>query len=70
MRGSGFIERSEDAVDEVELAQAAVFSLQQAARRLRTLAGQAQSADLRTQLDTLALMLDEHARDLQERAPS
>ena len=59
-----------DAVDEVELAQAAVFSLQQAASRLRTLAGLAQSADLRTQLDMLALMLDEHARDLQERAPS
>jgi hypothetical protein len=57
-------------VDEVELAQAAVFSLQQAARRLRTLAGQAQSADLRAQLDTLALTLDEHARDLQERAHS
>ena len=57
-------------MDEVELAQAAVFSLQQAASRLRTLAGLAQSADLRTQLEALALMLDEHARDLQERAPS
>jgi hypothetical protein len=57
-------------VDEVELAQAAVFSLQQAARRLRTLADQAQSADLRTQLGRLALTLDEHARELQERAPS
>jgi hypothetical protein len=57
-------------VDEVELAQAAVFSLQQAAHRLRTLAGQAQSADLRAQLDALAVTLDEHARELQERAPS
>jgi len=57
-------------VDEVELAQAAVFSLQQAASRLRTLAGQAQSADLRNQLEALALRLDEHARDLEERAPS
>ena len=57
-------------MDEVELAQAAVFSLQQAASRLRTLAGQAQSADLRNQLEALALRLDEHARDLEERAPS
>ena len=35
-----------DAVDEVELAEAAIFSLNQAARRLRTLADQARSTDL------------------------
>ncbi len=54
-------------MDEVELAQAAIFSLNQAARRLRTLAEQAHSPALRTQLEALAVILDGHARDLQTR---
>lgn len=51
-------------MDEVELAEAAIFSLNQAARRLRTLAEQAQSTDLRAQLGGLADVLDDHARQL------
>jgi len=59
-----------DEVDEVELAEAAIFSLNQAARRLRTLADQAQSGDLRAQLQTLANVLDDHATQLKARRPT
>jgi rubrerythrin len=58
-----------DEVDEVELAEAAIFSLNQAARRLRTLADQAQSQDLRAQLQTLAEVIDDHANRLTARRP-
>lgn len=51
-------------MDEVELAEAAIFSLNQGARRLRTLSEQAQSPALRAQLAALADVLDEHARQL------
>ena len=54
----------EGKVDEVELAEAAYFSLNQAAQRLRTLADQARSPDLRTRLRTLADTIDQHAREL------
>ena len=57
-------------MDEVELAEAAIFSLNQAARRLRTLADQARSPDLQAQLRTLADALDEHARQLQALRPT
>ena len=59
-----------DEVDEVELAEAAIFSLNQAARRLRTLADQAQSEDLRAHLQTLADVLDDHAIQLTARRPT
>ena len=52
-------------MDEVELAEAAIFSLNQAARRLRTLADQAQSGELQAQLRTLAEVVDGHARQLE-----
>ena len=54
----------EGEVDEVELAEAAIFSLNQAAQRLRTLAGQARSRDLQARLRTLADTLDAQAREL------
>jgi hypothetical protein len=53
-----------DEVDEVELAEAAIFSLNQAARRLRTLADQARSTDLQAQLRALGDLLDTHAGEL------
>jgi hypothetical protein len=53
-----------DEVDDVELAEAAVFSLHQAARRLRTLAEQARAADPRQRRVTLAGTLDERAGQL------
>jgi hypothetical protein len=59
-----------DEVDEVELAEAAIFSLNQAARRLRTLADQTQSEDLRARLQTLADVLDDHAIQLTARRPT
>ena len=55
---------SEGEVDQVELAEAAIFSLNQAAQRLRTLADQARSPELRTRLRTLADTVDGHAREL------
>lgn len=51
-------------MDEAELAEAAIFSLGQAAQRLRTLADQAHAADLRQRLRALADTLDEQARQL------
>jgi len=51
-------------VDEVELAQAAIFSLEQAARRIRTLADQASTPALVEQLRALAELIDGHAREL------
>ncbi|MBX3023977.1 hypothetical protein KF840_03610 [bacterium] len=51
-------------MDEVELAEAAIFSLKQAAQRLRTLAEQTQSADLRDRLRALADSIDEQTRHL------
>jgi hypothetical protein len=51
-------------VDEIELTQAAVFSLQQAAQRIRTLADQARAQALNEQLRALADVIDGHARDL------
>ncbi|HSQ01604.1 MAG TPA: hypothetical protein VL049_30640 [Candidatus Dormibacteraeota bacterium] len=57
-------------MDEVELAEAAIFSLNQAVRRLRTLADQAHSEDLRAQLRTLADVVDDHANQLEFRRPT
>lgn len=57
-------------MDEVELAEAAVFSLGQAAGRLRALADQAHSPALQAQLRTLAEALDGHAREIQARRPA
>ena len=57
-------------MDEVELAEAAIFSLNQAARRLRTLADQAQSEELRAQLQSLADVIDDHANQLTARRPT
>ena len=54
-------------MDQVELAEAAIFSLNQAAQRLRTLADQARSPELATRLRTLADTVDEQARELHVR---
>lgn len=51
-------------MDEVELAQAAIFSLEQAARRIRVLADQASTPALVEQLRGLADVVDGHAREL------
>lgn len=51
-------------MDEAELAQAAIFSLEQAARRIRTLADQATTPALIGQLQGLADLVDGHAREL------
>ena len=51
-------------MDEVELAQAAIFSLEQAGRRIRVLADQASTPALVEQLRALADVVDGHAREL------
>lgn len=51
-------------VDESELAQAAIFSLEQSARRIRALADQARTPQLVEQLRGLADLIDGHAREL------
>ncbi|MFN8643613.1 MAG: hypothetical protein U0802_18865 [Candidatus Binatia bacterium] len=57
-------------MDEVELTQAAIFCLEQAARRIRTLADQVRGADLGSHLRALADQIDGHARDLAGRRPA
>lgn len=57
-------------MDEAELAQAAIFSLEQAARRIRTLADQATTSALVEQLQGLADLVDGHARELAARRAS
>lgn len=51
-------------MDEVELAEAAIFSLNQAGQRLRALAEQTRSVELRAQLRSLADAIDAQARQL------
>ena len=51
-------------VDELELTQAAIFSLEQAARRIRALADRARTPELVEQLRALADLIDRHASDL------
>jgi hypothetical protein len=57
-------------VDELELAHAAIFSLEQAARRIRTLADEADAPELVERLRGLADAIDGHARDLAARRPA
>ena len=51
-------------MDEIELAQAAIFSLEQAGCRIRVLADQASTPALVEQLRALADVVDGHAREL------
>jgi hypothetical protein len=59
--------RGRGSVDEVELVQAAVFSLEQAAQRVETLAAQARTPALADHLRRIAGLLREQANTVSRR---